>query len=225
MINKNKTLTQIRKSQKQLDISPNDLTYIVDEQTSKSATIQELMNYFSKNINLTNEDGSLYIIAKQSDGTTPALRYNPETKSWQISSDGKTFADFDQNSKIATENTLGSVKIKSDGGLSIDEEGNLSIDEEFLIPESVDFSYADLTRSSYLEEGESIVKYTFDVESIKLFEIIETYKGESYYIEPSSRKMDATNKKTTLIWFFTTEEDQSENFYFKSCSWKVNFGR
>lgn len=225
MINRNKTLTQIRKSQKQLEISPNDLTYIVDEQTSKSATIQELMNYFSKNINLTNEDGSLYIVAKQPDGTTPALRYNPETKSWQISSDGKNFVDFDQNSKIATENTLGSVKIKSDSGLSIDEEGNLSIDEEFLIPENFDFSYADLTRSSYLEDGESIVKYTFDVESIKLFEIIETYKGESYYIEPSNRKIDVANKKTTLVWFFTTEEDQSENFYFKSCSWKVNFGR
>lgn len=225
MINRNKTLTQIRKTQKQLDITPNDLVYIVDEQTSKSATIEELINYFGKNVNLSREDGSLYIVAKQPDGSSPTLRYNSQTKSWQFSNDGEMFEELDKNNAIASEDSLGMVKINSSGGLQIDENGNLSIQEDLIIPLSVTFSYNDLTRNVYYEGEKTIVKYTYIVDSIKLFEIIEKHNGSSYYIEPSSRTIDVTNKKTTLIWFFDLEEDESENFYFKECSWKVNFGR
>ena len=225
MNNRNKTLTQIRKNQKQLDITPNDLVYIVDEQTSKSASIKELIEYFSKNINLVNDDGSLYIVAKQPDGSSPTLRYNSETKTWQLSNDGENFQDLNSQSNIATEDTLGSVKIKSGGGLKIDENGAVSIHEDFLIPESVSFSYSDLLRSSYYEDGVATVKYSYTVNSIKLFEIIEVCDGETYYIEPSARKIDAENKKTVLVWFFDLKEDEAEDFYFKRCSWKVNFGR
>lgn len=225
MINRNKTLTQIRKTQKQLDITPNDLVYIVDEQTSKSATIEELINYFGKNVNLAREDGSLYIVAKQPDGSSPTLRYNSQTKSWQFSNDGEMFEELDKNNAIATEDSLGMVKVSSSGGLQVDENGNLSIQEDLIIPLSVTFSYNDLIRNVYYEGDKAIVKYTFTIDSIKLFEIIENYKGSSYYIEPSSRIIDSENKKTTLIWFFDLEEDESENFYFKECSWKVNFGR
>ena len=225
MTNRNKTLTQIRKYQQQLDITPNDLVYIVDEQTSKSATIQELINYFGKNVNLAQEDGNLYIVAKQPDGSNPTLKFNSETKSWQISNDGKTFEDINVQSKVATEETLGSVKVKSGGGLKIDEDGSLSIDENFLTPEAIAFSYSDLSRSSYYEDGVAIVKYSYTVNSIKLFEIIENCDGESSYIEPSARKIDAENKKTTLVWFFELVEDEADDFYFKRCSWKVNFGR
>lgn len=227
MINRNKTLTQIRKYQQQLDITPNDLVYIVDEQTSKSATIQELINYFGKNVSLAQEDGNLYIIAKQPDGSTPTLKYDSATKSWQISNDGKTFEKIGSggNSSVATEDTLGSVKIKSGGGLKINEDGSVYIDEEFLIPEKISFSYSDLSRSSYYEDEIAIVKYTYTVDSIKLFEIIESCDGENSYIEPSARKIDSENKKTTLVWFFELSEDESEDFYFKRCTWIVNFGR
>lgn len=225
MINRNKTLTQIRKTQKKLDITPNDLVYIVDEETSKSATIEELINYFGKNINLAREDGNLYIVAKQPDGTEPTLRYNSATKSWQFSNDGEKFEDLDKQSSPATEDSLGLVKINSDGGLIVDSDGGLSIHEDLIIPLSVTFSYSDLIRSSYLEGENAIVKYTYTIDSIKLFEIIENYNGESYYIEPSSRKIDSKNKKTTLIWFFDLKEDEADDFYFKHCSWKVNFGR
>lgn len=225
MINRNKTLTQIRKTQKELDITPNDLVYIVDEETSKSATIEELINYFGRNVNLAREDGSLYIVAKQPDGSTPTLRYNSQTKSWQFSNDGETFEELDPSSNVATEDSLGLVKVSSSGGLEIDEYGNLSIQQDLIIPESVTFSYSDLIRSSYYEGENIIVKYTYTIDSIKLFEIIENYNGQSYYIEPSSRIIDSENKKTTLVWLFDLVEDEAENFYFKSCSWKVNFGR
>lgn len=225
MTNRNKTLTQIRKYQQQLDITPNDLVYIVDEQTSKSATIQELINYFGKNVSLAREDGNLYIVAKQPDGSTPTLKYDTETKTWKFSNDGVNFEELGSDSKIATEDTLGSIKIKSGGGLKIDENGNVSIHEDFLIPESISFSYADLSRVSYYEDGVAIAKYSYTVNSIKLFEVIETCDGESYYIEPSARKIDSENKKTTLVWFFELTEDDSEDFHFKRCSWKVNFGR
>ena len=225
MINRNKTLIEIRQSQKQLDITPNDLVYIVDEKTSKAATIDELIKYFGKNINLTREDGNLYIIAKQTDGSSPTLRYNSQTKSWQFSNDGEDFKELDSNSKVATEDSLGLVKVDKNGGLQIDKEGNLSIQDDLIIPESVTFGYNDLLRSSYIENNIKLVKYQFTVDSIKLFEIIEFYKSENYYIEPTNRKIDAENKKTTLIWIFTLDEDESEDFYFKNCSWKVNFGR
>jgi hypothetical protein len=135
------------------------------------------------------------------------------------------FEELGSDSKIATEDTLGSVKIKSGGGLKIDENGNVSIHEDFLIPESISFSYADLSRVSYYEDGVAIAKYSYTVNSIKLFEVIETCDGESYYLEPSARKIDSENKKTTLVWFFELTEDDSEDFHFKRCSWKVNFGR
>ena len=225
MINRNKTLIEIRQSQKKLDVTPNDLVYIVDEKTSKAATIDELIKYFGKNINLTREDGNVYIIAKQNDGSTPTLRYNSQTKTWQFSNDGETFKELDGNSKVATEDSLGMVKVNKNGGLQIDGEGNLSIQDDLIIPESVTFSYKDLLRSSYIENNIKIAKYHFTVDSIKLFEIIEFYNGESYYIEPTNRKIDAENKKTTLIWIFTLDEDESDDFYFKNCSWKVNFGR
>lgn len=225
MNNRHKTLIEIRKNQKQLDITPNDLVYVVDEQTSKAATIEELINYFGKNVNLSREDGNLYIIAKQPDGSSPTLRYNAKTKSWQFSNDGEIFEELDKDSKIATEESVGLVKVNPNGGLTVDENGGLSLHEDFIIPESVTFNYSQLSRATYLENGIETVKYSFVVDSIKLFEIIETYNGESYYIEPSKRITDSENKKTTLLWFFTLKEDEVENFYFKNCSWKVNFGR
>ena len=172
MINRNKTLIEIRQSQKKLDVTPNDLVYIVDEKTSKAATIDELIKYFGKNINLTREDGNVYIIAKQNDGSTPTLRYNSQTKTWQFSNDGETFKELDGNSKVATEESLGMVKVNKNGGLQIDGEGNLSIQDDLIIPESVTFSYKDLLRSSYIENNIKIAKYHFTVDSIKLFEII-----------------------------------------------------
>lgn len=225
MINRNKTLIEIRKTQKQLDLTPNDLVYVVDEKTSKSATIEELINYFGKNVNLTREDGSLYIIAKQQDGSTPTLRYNSATKSWQFSNDGENFEELDAGAGVASEDTLGMVKISSSGGLEIDENGNLSINKDLIIPESVTFEYSDLLRSTYTEANGSFAKYSYTVNSIKLFEIIENYNGESYYIEPSSRSINSTKKTTTLNWVFSLTEDEAEDFYFKSCTWKVNFGR
>lgn len=225
MINRNKTLIEIRQTQKQLDITPNDLVYVVDEKTSKAATIDELIKYFGKNINLTREDGNLYIVAKQQDGSMPTLRYNSQTKSWQFSNDGETFKELDENSRIATEDSLGMVKVEKSGGLQIDDEGNLSIQDDFIIPESVTFEYKDLLRSSYIENTIKVAKYQFTIDSIKLFEIIEFFNGDSYYIEPTNRKIDAENKRTTLIWIFNLDEDESEDFYFKKCSWKVNFGR
>jgi hypothetical protein len=225
MNNRNKTLTQIRKYQQQLDITPNDLVYIVDEQTSKSATIQELINYFGKNVSLAREDGNLYIVAKQPDGSNPTLKYNSETKSWQISNDGESFEDINVQSRIATEETLGSVKIKANGGLIVDDEGAISIDENLFVPEAIAFSYSDLSRDSYYENGIAVVKYSYVVDSIKLFELIEKCDGESYYIEPSERNIDYENKKTILVWFFDLEEDETEDFHFKRCTWIVNFGR
>ena len=225
MNKRHKTLIQIRNTQSNLDITPNDLVYMVDETVSKATTIKELIDYFGKNINLTREDGSLYIIAKQSDGSSPTLRYNPQTKSWQFSNDGSEFVELDKDSRIASENTLGTVKVKKGGGLSIDEEGALSIDEDFVIPKSITFSYSDLSRVSYYKNGEPIVKYSFKVNSIKLFEIIETCDDESYYIEPASKKINFEDKSTELIWLFNLNEDESKDFYFKKCSWKVNFGR
>jgi hypothetical protein len=82
-----------------------------------------------------------------------------------------------------------------------------------------------LSKVSYYENGEAIVKYSFVVDSVKLFEIIETCDGESYYIEPNSKKINFEDKSTELIWFFNLSEDESKDFYFKKCSWKVNFGR
>ena len=107
MATKSYTLTQIYEMTKDLDLTPDDLLYIVDKSAtrnngiSKALTLGELVDYlFKKNdIIIGSGDGSdVNIAADLGLENNPIIRYNFNNKKWQFSNDGINFVNFGSGS-------------------------------------------------------------------------------------------------------------------------------
>ena len=211
----NKTLIDLRKLQLGLDLTKNDLLYVVDEKVSKATTIGELIEYFSKNVDLTKLQDNLYIVSNEKDGTTPALRYDTATKKWQYSNNGKEYADIGSMG-VATTEKLGCVIVGN--GLVIDEHGVLSLDFNKVFDDTITISFEHLKK----EEDEESITYSFSFNSLRLFDIYEEHGDNDCLIYPSAVERNEEKGVTTIKWHFTKGE---EEVGFENISWNICFGK